>query len=223
MTRTSRTSNAPLYAAIGVAVLALLIAATTTAFAAGLAANSVGTKQLQKNAVVASKIKNKSVGRGKLADGAVTEEKIADGVIPPGPSYIARPMAVSATPVSFGTINGLKLVGACGNLSRDYVDLNITRIGGGNVSFHGTISRFDNNGDSTLPQLQENEGELDLFGTPPLDDGTAIVRFDGWVQGATVGDLPVHIEATLRVDDNEPTPCQINLAVESSHGTLTFG
>jgi hypothetical protein len=52
------------------------------AFAAGkLAKNSVGSKQLKKNAVTAAKIKNGAVTGPKIKKGAITADKIANGTI----------------------------------------------------------------------------------------------------------------------------------------------
>jgi hypothetical protein len=60
-----------------VASLALFIALGGVAVAAGLAKNSVGTKQLKPNAVTAAKIKNGAVTAHKLGSRAVTAAKVA--------------------------------------------------------------------------------------------------------------------------------------------------
>jgi hypothetical protein len=64
--------------ALAVGVVALVLALTGTAFAAGLAANSVGTKQLKSNAVKTAKIKDGAVTGAKIKDGAVTGAKVTD-------------------------------------------------------------------------------------------------------------------------------------------------
>ncbi|GAB3249706.1 hypothetical protein [Nocardioides dilutus] len=64
-----------------VSLLALVVALTGTAAAAGLAANSVGSKQLKKNAVKTAKIKNNAVTAAKIKAGAVTGQEIADGSV----------------------------------------------------------------------------------------------------------------------------------------------
>lgn len=50
--------------------VALMATSATGAYAAGLAANSVGTTQLKKNAVTSAKIKNQSVKKADLAPNA---------------------------------------------------------------------------------------------------------------------------------------------------------
>jgi hypothetical protein len=59
-----------------VAVLALFVALSGTAYAATLPRNSVGTAQLKKNAVTAPKIKKNAVTTRKLRKDAVTGAKV---------------------------------------------------------------------------------------------------------------------------------------------------
>ncbi len=66
--------------AMVVACIALAVALGGTSYAAiKLPRNSVGTKQLQKNAVVASKLSRRSVGPQKLQNNAVTTRIVKDG------------------------------------------------------------------------------------------------------------------------------------------------
>lgn len=67
-----------------IASLALFVALGGAAVAAGLAKNSVGTKQLKANAVTAAKIKNSAVNSHKIAHGAVVAGKIAGNSIAAG-------------------------------------------------------------------------------------------------------------------------------------------
>ena len=67
-----------------VASLALFVALGGAAVAAGLAKNSVGTKQLKPNAVTAAKIKNGAVNSHKLAHGAVVAGKLGANSISSG-------------------------------------------------------------------------------------------------------------------------------------------
>lgn len=69
------------YANVVSSIALFLVLGGATAIAAGLAKNSVGTKQLKNNAVTAAKIKNEAVTNGKLKAGSVTETKIANGTI----------------------------------------------------------------------------------------------------------------------------------------------
>lgn len=67
-----------------VASLALFIALGGAAVAAGLAKNSVGTKQLKPNSVTAAKLKNGAVNSHKLGHGAVVAGKIGGNSIAAG-------------------------------------------------------------------------------------------------------------------------------------------
>jgi hypothetical protein len=67
-----------------IASLALFIALGGAAVAAGVAKNSVGTKQLKANAVTAAKIKNGAVNSHKLAHGAVVAGKLGANSIASG-------------------------------------------------------------------------------------------------------------------------------------------
>lgn len=61
--------------------LALVVALSGTAYAAGLAPGSVDTKELAKGAVTAKKIKAKAVTSPKIRPGAVGAAAVADGSI----------------------------------------------------------------------------------------------------------------------------------------------
>lgn len=65
--------------AMVVAIVALVAALGGGAYAATVAKNSVGAKQLKKNAVVTKKIKNNAVTEAKIADGAISQAKLAQG------------------------------------------------------------------------------------------------------------------------------------------------
>ena len=69
------------YANVMSSIAVFLVIGGATAFAAGLAKNSVGTKQLKKNAVTTAKIKKQAVAAGKIKNGAVSESKLADGAV----------------------------------------------------------------------------------------------------------------------------------------------
>lgn len=62
-----------------------LVLGGATAFAAGLAKNSVGSKQLKKNAVTSAKIKNGAVTGAKVKAGSLTASNFAAGQLPAGP------------------------------------------------------------------------------------------------------------------------------------------
>jgi hypothetical protein len=87
--------------AMVVAVIALILALTGTAFAAGLGKNTVGTKQL----------KNKSVTSGKIANNAVTGAKVASNSLTGADINVAAlgtvPSATNGTnAANAGTVGG---------------------------------------------------------------------------------------------------------------------
>ena len=63
-----------------------LVLGGATAFAAGLAKNSVGSKQLKKNAVTAAKIKKNAVTTVKIKNEAVTGAKVNEATLGTVPS-----------------------------------------------------------------------------------------------------------------------------------------
>ena len=62
-----------------IGLLALCIALTGTAYAATVPWNSVGTKQLKKNAVTERKIEKGAVTGAKIKNGAVNSDKVKNG------------------------------------------------------------------------------------------------------------------------------------------------
>ena len=67
------------YANVMSSLAVFLVLGGATAFAAGLAKNSVGSKQIKKNAVTAAKIKKNAVSGAKIKNGAVDGAKVKDG------------------------------------------------------------------------------------------------------------------------------------------------
>lgn len=64
------------YSNVMSSIAVFLVLGGATAFAAGLAKNSVGSKQLKKNAVTSAKIKNNAVTTAKIKNGAITGAKV---------------------------------------------------------------------------------------------------------------------------------------------------
>lgn len=79
-TRPARGVLSPL--SLVVSLLALVLAVGTTAYAAGLARNSVGTPQLKKNAVTTPKIKKNAVTGAKVRNGSLRAGDLAPGLLP---------------------------------------------------------------------------------------------------------------------------------------------
>lgn len=108
------------YANVMSSLAVFLVLGGATAFATGLAKNSVGSKQIKKNAVTTAKIKNNAVTTAKIQNGAVTSTKIAAGAV--GTTQLANdsvtgekvvesslgevPLAASAKKVTGGAAGG---------------------------------------------------------------------------------------------------------------------
>jgi hypothetical protein len=101
-----------------IACLALFVALGGAAVAAGLAKNSVGTRQLKPNAVTAAKIKKGAVNAHKIAHGAVVAGKlgansVSSGVLQNG-SVLAAKLAkgsVTNSAIANGVVGTNKLGG----------------------------------------------------------------------------------------------------------------
>lgn len=87
------------YANVMVTILAFVVLAGGTAFAATqLGKNSVGSKQLKKNAVTAAKIKNGAITSAKIKNGAVSGAKVDAASLGTVPS--------ASTAANANTVNG---------------------------------------------------------------------------------------------------------------------
>lgn len=81
--RLSRFVPRPTYANV-IATIALFVALSGVAVAAGLPKNSVGPKQLKRGSVTAPKIRKKAITPGKIAPKAVTAGKLGANAVLPG-------------------------------------------------------------------------------------------------------------------------------------------
>jgi hypothetical protein len=204
------------YVAVAVSLLALLVAATTTAYAAGLAANSVGAKQLKKNAVKTVKIKDGAVTTGKVKDGAistakiqkgaVTADRISSGVVPAKTVHVAQPLTISATVTPLLQLGGVSFDASCSALSQDAVEVVISRVGGGTLVVSGIQSFESSTSEATTPFIDDAVTALELSMVAPSNDGFGALVFDGVVTPAGLG--PVQVQVSMQVDDGLPTPCQ---------------
>lgn len=207
MSPTSRPRSTATFVAVGVAVLALFVAATSTAFAAGLAANSVGAKQLKKNAVTAKKIKNKAVTTAKIKKGAVTADRLAAGVLPPKTLHVARVLPLSATVTPLLRLGGLSFDAECSAVSQDTLKVTIARTGGGSLTASG-IQGFETSivDANATPYVDEQNTKVELWAIAPSPDGFATITFNGVVTAA--GHQPVQLQVAVQVVDGAPNPCQ---------------
>ena len=78
------------------AVAALVVALGATSYAAGLAANSVGTVQLRNGAVSTAKIKGGAVTGGTVRNGTIGRPDLAPGVVPAPPRSVRRRLPATA-------------------------------------------------------------------------------------------------------------------------------
>ena len=84
------------YANVMSSIAVFLVLGGATALAAGLAKNSVGSKQLKKNSVTAAKIKKSAVTGAKVKDGSLTGSDINVGTLGTVPSANTAKSAESA-------------------------------------------------------------------------------------------------------------------------------
>jgi hypothetical protein len=89
-----------------ISCLALFVALSGAAYAAGLAKNSVKTKNIANGAVTAAKLKGSSVNSSKLANGSVIGSKIANGAV--GSSKLAE-ASVRSSALGGGVVTTGKL------------------------------------------------------------------------------------------------------------------
>ncbi|HEY5941655.1 MAG TPA: hypothetical protein VIT89_02185 [Solirubrobacterales bacterium] len=91
-------------------IAVFLVLGGGAAFAAGLAKNSVGPKQIKKNAVTSAKIKNNAVTTAKIKNGAVTGAKVNAGSLGVVPNATNATHATNAD--NAGNANTVGNVGA---------------------------------------------------------------------------------------------------------------
>jgi hypothetical protein len=89
-----------------ISCVALFVALSGAAYAAGLAKNSVKTKNIANGAVTAAKVKASSINASKLANGAVIGSKIANGAV--GASKLAE-ASVRSSALGGGVVTTGKL------------------------------------------------------------------------------------------------------------------
>lgn len=99
------------YSNVMSSIAVFLVLGGATAFAAGLAKNSVGSKQLKKNAVTSAKIKNNAVTTAKIKNGAITGAKVNAGSLGTVPNATHATSADSAGSAgNANTVGGLRIV-----------------------------------------------------------------------------------------------------------------
>lgn len=97
-----------------IALLALFVALTSTAYAATLPKNSVGNKQLKTNAVTTTKIKSGAVTSADVQNDSLTGNDINEGTLGTVPNALsaANASAIGANTVSSGSVADGSLTGS---------------------------------------------------------------------------------------------------------------
>jgi len=213
MTRTPRTSNAPVYVAVALSLLALVVAATTTAYAAGLAKNSVGTKQLKKDAVTAVKIKANAVTSSEIADGSVTGADVKAGLLQTKPTFLSVDLPATAAAASTILVaGGLTFDAACQLGGLDNIYVKVTRTGGGLLSYSGGYVEYSTNLDPlTYPVLEVDVTNYQQSPVAPADGMSSLRTLDATFVPA--GKPAVLVQLTTRVDDNATPACRVRITV----------
>ena len=103
------------YSNVMSSIAVFLVLGGGAAFAAGLAKNSVGPKQLKKNAVTSAKIKNNAVTAAKIQNGAITGAKVNAGSLGTVPNATHAGTADNA-----GNANNANAVGGVGAAELSY-------------------------------------------------------------------------------------------------------
>lgn len=200
--------------AMVVACIALCIAFTGTAFAAGLGKNSVGSKQLKKNAVTSAKIKRSAVTSAKVRNNSLTGTDIRESSLRQVPSARSAETAASATNAqSAGTaqnVGGFRVAKLDYNGATDSPPAQF--FSGGGLTLAGSCIGGDTNiiattaqddaairfGMETLePVTAAAEGTISAYGED--DDFDAATPFDFALQADFVNAIDVQdsVQGTL--------------------------
>ena len=85
---------------------------------------------------------------------------------------------------------------------QDFVELKVTRVGGGSLTISGIMSLESSTGEATTPFVDDSTNQLDLFIQAPSDDGFGAYFFDGVMTPAGGG--PVRVQVAVQVEDDLP-------------------
>lgn len=182
-----------------IATIALFVALSGIAVAAGLPKNSVGTKQLKRGAVNAAKLKRGAVTAGKIAPGAVVAGKLGANAVLPGNlgnGIISTPKlsdgAVIASKIKNSVVTTNKLNnGAVTSVKLDDGAVNANKLGDGSV----TLAKLAAN---VASQLQSKAASgTTLRGT--FDIGSVAATAGDTTRGAISLQYPVPTPTALSV------------------------
>jgi hypothetical protein len=225
--------------AMVVACIALVFAMTGAGYAAGmLGPNTVGTKQLKKNAVISSKVKNRSLlavdfKAGQLPRGAQGPQG-AQG--PPGPSnpnadtlngYHANGLirtALGAGPAFPSSV----VLGSCATAETSVAEVSISVPGAGYVVVSGSVTaRNVGAGGTTRAHLFPSSGPLSSYVYASVGNGagqaTLHTLSSHWVyQVAGAGTFTVQLRACTFAAGTDAFGGQVN-AVYAPFGAAGTG
>lgn len=196
---------APLSLCVG--LLALVLAVGGTAYAAGLARNSVGTPQLKKSAVTSPKLKNNAVTSAKVRNGSLRAGDLAPGVLPrTGSLDHALQVGQTGTPLVVG---GVSFKSSCqsgaGSLVVAQVAVQPAVVGANNLTSSGTLVRLKGAGPSTATPIYGSSNGSSFEPNAEGESGaTATTSFEGVVRSGSGPWLHVSIQARSNVVQSPP-------------------
>jgi len=222
--------------AMVVACIALVFALTGAGYAAGmLGPNTVGTKQLKKNAVISSKVKNRSLLAVDFKSGQLPRG-------PQGPQGPAGPSNPNADTLNGYHANGLirtalgagpafpstVVLGSCGTTETSVAQVSISAPGAGYVVVSGSVTaRNTGAGGTTRVHLFPSSGPLSsyVYATVGNAAGQATLHTlsSHWVyQVAGAGTFTVDLRACTFAAGTDAFGGQVN-AVYAPFGALGTG
>lgn len=193
--------------AVAVGLLAVLLTVGSTAYAAGLAKNSVGTKQLKNSAVTAPKLKKDAVTGQKIKNRSVKAADLAAGAVTPRPVVVSRELVAGQS--EDVVVAGVTYTVACVSPS----GIDTTRLTMAPAVTPGTISLggISTAVSATLPFFNDATTESSISAIPSAEAAGSTVALTGQV-GPT-GGTPSLVVAALRAADNAAFPCRAKLTV----------
>ncbi len=188
------------YSNVMSSIAVFLVLGGATAFAAGLAKNSVGPKQLKKNAVTSAKIKNNAVTTAKIKNGAITGAKVNATSLGTVPNATHANSADSAG--NANTVGGQSVVKVFRTLNEGQSGVTVASVGGFNfVATCGT-----------------DDADLQVVG--PTASG--FVMEAGGVPGNVGGETTDGYESSKPGEGGDIRVDELSEGGDATYGTATF-
>lgn len=190
---------------LAVGLLALLLTAGSTSYAAGLAHGSVGTAQLRNGAVTTAKLKKNSVTGDRVAPGSIATSDLAPSAR--APRLVTASLRTGQGEFALASAGGVEYVGHCFTDSPlDTASLAFGAADGvDDVSIAGITSA---DGPSSTNALVSGPGSF--YADAPVAGGQEIRSFNGTV---TADGVVSQVTLTVAVHDDQPQACLFRLAV----------